>query len=202
MRKATFGFVSILLLVAVTMAQEKAAPAKSQMKKGEMSNAQYTARALSAAPYSVAKGAGVARMDSDGKMQTLRESKNGFTCMMVMKDSMCGDANSMAFFDAAMKHQDPPDKLGITYMLRGDNGASNTEPMAFTKTADNHWLVTGPHLMLLGPAAAKLVDAQTSADPDPTRPYVMWANTPYAHVMIPVGGGKAAAVAKPAAEKK
>jgi hypothetical protein len=26
----------------------------------------------------------------------------------------------------------------------------------------------------------------TSADPDTTKPYVMWAGTPYAHLMIPM----------------
>jgi hypothetical protein len=142
----------------------------------------------------VAKGAGVARIDKDGKMQMLRESKNGFTCMVMLGDIMCADANSMAFFDAAMKKQTPPTKLGLTYMLRGDQGASNTDPSATKKTADNHWVVTGPHIMIVG-AGVKDMGLPDSADADPTKPYLMWANTPYAHAMIPVSGGAAHATA-------
>lgn len=186
MRKAMLGLLAVLLLVGVTMAQDKTAVPKSQMKKGEMSNAQYTALALSAAPHSVAKDAGVVRPKQDG-MDTLRESKNGFNCMVIMGNAMCADAASMAFFEAMTKDQTPPDKLGITYMLRGDDGASNTDPHAMKKTPDNHWVVTGPHIMIVG-AASKSLDVQTSPDPDPTKPYLMWGDTPYAHVMIPVGG--------------
>ena len=187
MRKAMFGrLVLILLFASVAIAQDKPAT-KSPMKKAGMSDGQYSALALSAAPHSVAQDAGVVRPKEDGSMDTLRESKNGFTCMVIMGDAMCADANSMAFFEAMTKDQTPPDALGITYMLRGDNGASNTDPHAMKKTADNHWIVTGPHIMIVG-SAAKGLDVQTSADPDPTKPYLMWGDTPYAHVMIPVGG--------------
>ena len=54
---------------------------------------------------------------TDGSMTTLRESKNGFTCLVMGTDKMCNDANSMAFIHAMMKHEPPPDKLGISYML-------------------------------------------------------------------------------------
>src|SRR5439155_12461016 len=105
---------------------------------------------------------------------------------------MCADANSMEFFDAVMKHQAPPDKLGLSYMLAGDDGASNTDPAATGKTADNHWLVTGPHIMVVGPGS-KSLGLTESPDPDPTKPYMMWAGTPYEHAMIPVAPPKATA---------
>jgi len=167
---------------------------KMGMKKAEMSDAEYIAKALTAGPPAVAKGAAVARVDKDGNMQTLREGKNGFTCMIMLGNVMCADANSMAFFGAAMKKETPPDKLGLTYMLRGDQGASNTDPAATHKTADNHWVVTGPHIMIVG-AGAKDLGLPDSADADPTKPYLMWPGTPYAHAMIPVSGK---ATAKPA----
>jgi len=109
---------------------------------------------------------------------------------------MCADANSMAFFDAWMKHQAPPEKLGLTYMLAGDDGASNTDPYATAKSADNHWVVTGPHVMIVGPAA-KSLGLASAADADSSSPYMMWAGTPYEHAMIPVAPPKASA--KPAA---
>jgi hypothetical protein len=177
------------MIAGLALAQESA-PAKTATKKTGSSDSAYIARALKAAPPDVAKGAGVARTDKDGKMQMLRESKNGFTCMVILNDIMCADANSLAFFDAAAKKQTPPQKLGITYMLRGDQGASNTDPSATKKTADNHWVVTGPHIMIVG-AAVKDLGLPDSAEADPTKPYLMWANTPYAHAMIPVGGGTA-----------
>jgi len=107
----------------------------------------------------------------------------------------------MAFFDAMMNKQTPPDELGLTYMLSGDKGASNTDPSADKKTADNHWVVTGPHVMIIGPGA-KSLGLSEAADADPSKPYMMWAGTPYEHAMIPVGGAKSAAkpaeMAKPA----
>jgi hypothetical protein len=92
----------------------------------------------------------------------------------------------MAFIDAYMKHQPPPDKMGISYMLAGDKGASNTDPYATGKTADNHWIVTGPHIMIFGPGSKSLGYTE-APDPDPTQPYMMWAGTPYEHAMVPLG---------------
>ncbi len=186
--------LSLFALACFAAAQDKdMAP-----KKAGSSDVGYIAKSLAAAPKSIAKDAGVARYDKDGKMQTLRESKNGFTCMVIMGDAMCADANSMAFFDAMMKKENPPDKLGLTYMLGGDNGASNTDPTAEKKTADNHWVVTGPHVMIVGPGAKSLGLPET-ADADPTKPYMMWAGTPYEHAMIPVGPAKASTASKPMA---
>ena len=184
--------ICLFVIVGLSLGQESAAG--KTLKKTGAADAGYIAKALSAAPPAVAKGAGVARIDKDGNMQTLRESKNGFTCMVMLGNIMCADANSMAFFDAAMKKQTPPDKLGLTYMLRGDQGASNTDPSASKKTADNHWVVTGPHIMIVG-AGVKDLGLPNSADADPSKPYIMWANTPYAHAMIPVAGGAAHASA-------
>jgi len=183
--------LSLLALACFAAAQEKEMPKMAPKKTGS-ADAGYTAKALAAAPKGIAKDAGVARYDKDGKMETLRESKNGFTCMVITETPMCADANSMAFFDAMMKKETPPDKLGLSYMLAGDKGASNTDPTAEKKTADNHWVVTGPHIMVVGPGSKSLGLPET-ADADPTKPYMMWAGTPYEHAMIPVGAAKSAA---------
>jgi hypothetical protein len=185
--------VALLALAPAALTQNaKAAkaPAKkpaAAAKKGEISDAQYTAQALSAAPAAIAKEAGVMRPNADGSMKSLRESKNGFTCMIMGTDRMCNDANSMEFIHAVMTKTPPPDKVGISYMLAGDEGASNTDPYATGKTADNHWVVTGPHIMVFGPPS-KTLGYTEAPDPDPTKPYMMWAGTPYEHAMIPLGG--------------
>jgi len=156
----------------------------------KMSDAQYITAALSAAPPAIAKGAGVVRMQDDGGMRTLRKADNGFTCLIMGTDKMCNDANSMEFLHAMMKHQPPPEKVGVSYMLAGDEGASNTDPFAKGRTADNHWIVTGPHLMLFGPPS-KALGYTEAKDPDPNKPYMMWAGTPYEHAMIPVASAPA-----------
>jgi len=166
-----------------------AASLATAQKKAELSDAQYITKALSAAPKAIAKDATVVRAGKDGSMRTLREGKNGFTCMMMVGDKMCNDTNSMEFINAVMKHETPPDKVGVSYMLAGDNGASNTDPYAMEKTADNHWVVTGPHVMVVGPASKSLGYPETP-DPDPTKPYMMWAGTPYEHAMVPVAAAK------------
>lgn len=196
----------ILLAVAVSLAlasfvfaQEKTS-GKVTHKKAEISDAAYTAQALSAGPKAIAKEAGVVRMEADGKMKTLRESKNGFTCMVMGGNKMCNDANSMEFFGAMMKGEKPTEKVGISYMLTGDQGASNTDPKATKKTADNHWVVTGPHIMVTGTAAKSLGYPET-ADADPSKPFMMWAGTPYEHAMVPLAGGKPMAKAATADKK-
>jgi hypothetical protein len=164
-----------------------AATAHTQQKQS--SDSEYITQALSAAPEAVAKGATVVRMQADGSMRTLREGKNEFTCMIMGTDKMCNDHNSMEFINAVMKHTPPPDKVGISYMLAGDLGASNTDPYATGRTASNHWIVTGPHIMVFGPPS-KALGYTEATDPDPNRPYMMWAGTPYEHAMIPVAPAK------------
>jgi hypothetical protein len=193
-------FVIAVSAATFVAAQEKAAPMKSHMKKTGLSDAAYTAQALSAAPKPIAKDATVVRMDEDGKMRTLREGKNGFTCMVMATNKMCNDANSMEFFGAMMKGETPTEKVGISYMLAGDEGASNTDPKATKKTADNHWVVTGPHIMVTG-AQAKSLGYTEATDPDPMQPYMMWAGTPYEHAMVPVAASKPMAKTTTAASK-
>lgn len=157
-----------------------------------LSDEVYMKQALAAAPESVARDASVIRLEHDGTWRTLRVGTNGFTCLIMGTDRMCNDRNSMQFLQAMMKHEPPPNQLGFSYMLGGDTGpagetggASNTDPSAAARTADNHWIVTGPHIMLFGPPA-KALGYTEAADPDPTRPYMMWAGTPYEHAMVPV----------------
>jgi hypothetical protein len=72
-------------------------------------------------------------------------------------------------------------------MLRGDNGTSNTDPYATKETQDNNWIKTGPHVMIVGGDAKRMAQIYPKdAKPDPTKPYVMWAGTPYEHLMLPV----------------
>ena len=173
------------ILAALTIALF-AAPIGARAQNTGMSDADYMSKIMASAPAAIVKGATVVVMNQDGSMRTLQTGNNGFTCMLVTSGTAgCADQNAMAFMKALMAHAAPPTSTGFMYMLGGDDGASNTDPYARAKTATNHWVVTGPHVMILGPAVMTM-GYPTGADADPSKPYVMWANTPYAHLMIPV----------------
>ncbi|WP_232520755.1 hypothetical protein [Rhodobacter sp. CZR27] len=147
--------------------------------------------AETAAPAAVSSEATIYGMGPDGKMQTLREGTNGYWCMpddatTPSSDPMCGDANAMEWAMAWINRTQPPaDKVGLIFMLAGGSDASNTDPYATAETNDNHWVTTGPHLMIMN--ATHLMQGYPSGpDPDTKMPFVMWADTPYAHLMVPV----------------
>ena len=84
-----------------------------------------------------------------------------------------------------MNKTDPQIKtMGVAYMLRGDKGASNTDPYAKGPTADNQWVVSPPHIMVLVPDP-KLLDTLPT-DPHTGGAWVMWKGTKYAHIMLPI----------------
>lgn len=95
----------------------------------------------------------------------------------------------MAWADAWMnKKPFQAQAMGISYMLAGDEGASNIDPYAKGETSDNQWVKEGPHLMIITPDKALLDSLPT--DPHSGGPYVMWKGTPYVHIMIPVATQK------------
>ncbi len=75
--------------------------------------------------------------------------------------------------------------VGVAYMLMGDSPVSNTDPAATSKTTDSDWVVgLGAHLMMLIPDRRSLDGIST--DPYNGGPWIMWPDTPYAHLMIPI----------------
>jgi steroid delta-isomerase-like uncharacterized protein len=168
-----FAPVLVLLLLLCPVAAAAQAPAPS---------ADPAAYARSAAPPEISAAATV--LDADGTV--LHAGTNGWTCVAMPGQPMCVDRQWMNWLDAYMHQRNDVrvDAVGIAYMLQGDVGASNTDPFAAGPTADNEWVVTGPHLMIVVPDAALLEGMPT--DPRQGGPYVMWRNTPFVHVMIPV----------------
>lgn len=150
------------------------------------------ASAQRAAPAGVSKGAKIVAMDDKGGMRTLREGANGFTCMpdeptTPGPDPMCVDKASMDFLHALMTHATPPSgHVGLMYMLEGGTDASNTDPYSKKPSTADHWIKTGPHLMIVGADAAFYDAYPKQSEPDTSKPYVMWAGTPYQHLMVPV----------------
>ena len=142
--------------------------------------------ALSAAWPGMVGGAQV--VDWEGNV--LQEGDNGYVClptppMLAGTAPMCMDAEWMEWADAWQNKKDfAADRIGISYMLAGDEGASNIDPYAEGPTDDNEWIVEGPHLMIIAPPG--MLDSFPT-DPQSGGPYVMWKDTPYEHLMVPVG---------------
>lgn len=176
-------FPLVLALVAIPAADPAGAARKGPVKMDPVHSA------LSAAPAAVAAHASVAMIKPDGTMSVLRKGSNGFTCMpdnpqTPGPDPMCMDANAMDWAMAWIGHKPPPtDKPGLMYMLEGGTDFSNTDPYA-TKP-DGAWIRTGAHVMVVG-SQAILAGYPSGPRPDTSAPYVMWAGTPYAHLMVPL----------------
>ncbi len=141
--------------------------------------------ALSAATPAIAATATVV----DWQGNVLKEGSGEYTCLptpdLMDRAPMCMDQPWMAFAEAWPNHKEfSIDRIGISYMLAGDDGGSNIDPYAAGPTDDNEWVESGPHLMVIVPDPALLEGIPT--DPESGGPFVMWKGTPYAHIMVPV----------------
>lgn len=142
------------------------------------------ARAQSAAHAGISNDATV--MDVDGTM--LKQGSNGWTCMPGIGPGddhpMCNDAVWTKLMAAAAEGKDfKTDRIGISYMLQGDAHVSNSNPAATDPNNGDVWVQEGPHMMVVVP---KEMLKGVSDDPYNGGPYVMWKDTPYAHIMIPI----------------
>ena len=180
-----YGVIALAMAMAATT-QEAAA------KTGAPGDARLIASAERAAPAAVSKHATIVAVDAGGKMRTLREGRNGWTCMPDSPatpgpDPMCMDKNAFEWAGAWMGHKTPTGgKVGLMYMLQGGTDASNTDPYATKPAAGNHWIRTGAHVMIVGAGQGFYDLYPKGADPDTHAPYVMWAGTPYQHLMVPM----------------
>jgi hypothetical protein len=144
------------------------------------------AHAASAAPSYISDEATI--MESDGTI--LREGSNGWTClpdtMPGDNNPLCNDATWMTMLQAVGTQAEfKADRIGISYMLQGDEGAgvSNSDPYHADPKSAHDYTETGPHLMIVVPK--ELLEGITD-DPSQGGPYVMWKDTPYAHIMVPI----------------
>ena len=145
------------------------------------------ASAESAGPASISAAATV----RDWAGNTLREGTNGWVCLPDRPDTQgedpwCVNGPWLEFLDAYVNQREPEyTEVGFAYMLAGDSPVSNTDPYATEPTGHDDWVTGVPgHLMMLLPDRAML--AGISSDFRNGGPWVMWPDTPYAHVMVPV----------------
>ena len=153
------------------------------------------ANAMSAGPTAIASGATVMEWAAspDSAPNQLRAGTNGWTCFADNpgspgNDPMCFDAPFGSWATAWMSHRNPNiTSLGVAYMLQGGSDASNTDPFKMRPDSGEQWIDTGPHVMIVIPNVRGLAGLTT--DPAGGGPFIMWQNTPYAHVMVPVRAG-------------
>ncbi len=181
MLRTTVLVLAVLSLPATAIAQnEKAAEAEK------------IRNALMAAPQQISAGATVADWPEapGAPPKVLRQGTNGWTCLPDLPvtqgpDPMCLDDQWLKFNDAYIKREPPKvERIGIGYMMSGHAYASNTDPFAVKETPDNEWGMDPPHIMVLVPDVKVLQGLPTHRST--TQPWVMFAGTPYAHIMIPV----------------
>ena len=182
----------MMLSASATLAADQPAAAQGRSGANSAVDKKAIASAMSAAPKKVAVGATIVAMGANGKMRVLRKGNNGFTCMpdnptTPGPDPMCMDKAALEWAEAWMSKKAPTvGKVGFMYMLAGGTDASNTDPYAQKPTAGNHWVKTGPHVMIVGAEPSFYDMYPKNVQPDTAVPYVMWSGTPYQHLMIPV----------------
>ncbi len=144
--------------------------------------------AMSAGPLSISYAARITRWDGT----VVREGDNGWTCLPDRPDTpgndpWCVDETWLGFIDALVNGREPNyTTLGTAYMLMGDTPVSNTDPAGTEEmTTEADWVEgLGVHLMMLVPDKSTLRNIST--DPYNGGPWIMWPDTQYAHVMIPI----------------
>lgn len=158
----------------------------SKAKAHKMSNAEIIRSATSAGPRSISDHAAVMAADASGKMVQIRAGTNGWTCIPDEPstpglDPMCIDKNGMEWVSALIAKAPKPKNTapGLIYMLEGGSDISATDPFA-TKT--DHYVSSPAHYMIMWPYDAKSTGFATT--PKKTGTWIMWAGTPYAHLMV------------------
>ena len=164
----------------------------AQVPSGSMSakeRASLISSALSAGPAAITEKAAVMMPSPDGKMLTLREGSNGWTCFpddphTPGPDPMCADGEAMKWAAAWMGHAPRPSNMapGIIYMLAGGTDPSASDPWATKPKEGEAWVKEPPHWMVMWPIDAKA--SGLPALPKKSGSWIMWNGTPFAHLMI------------------
>ncbi len=160
--------------------------AESGSKEWKIQNAK------SAGPEAISKEATVFDWpEKEGAlMATLQTGTNDWTCLPDYpvspgNDPICVDKQSLLWFQAYMTKKEPQlSQLGLSYMLQGASDASNTDPFAQKPAPGEDWVSAPPHLMVF--PTGKLDQSVFGTDDKSGKPWIMWAGTPYEHLMIPV----------------
>lgn len=149
------------------------------------------AEAMSAAPAGVAANATIVAFNEDGSMRVLREGTSVFTCFAddpsPGHNPMCLDKNGVAWAEAWISKTEPPKgKVGFGYMLAGGGTPSNVDPYEMTPVNGSEPMKEPPHVMIMNLPEPAIDYPRPDEEMDMSQPWVMWKDTPYEHLMLPI----------------
>jgi hypothetical protein len=179
--------VGVLIMAVTAALSPSSVLGEGGARRDVVRQAAEAAAAESAAPASLSKHATI--LNRDG--QVVRIGSNGWMCLpddpnTAGTDSICMNESWRNFMDTLKNKKKPTyTQVGIAYMLQGDRPVSNTDPYATEPKPGDDWVdQLGAHIMVLLPDADTLKSVPTN--PRNGGPWIMWAGTPYAHLMIPI----------------
>jgi hypothetical protein len=195
LRKRTVNAALLLVVAigAVGFGLTRSAPVASQ---DDADVAAKIANAMNAAPSAISANATILdnALDDAGAFVVLRDGSNDWSCFPDFpaspgNDPQCLDQTWLEWLDAFVAGDEPKVTVpGLAYMLQGGSDPSNTDPLATEPAAGEEWVSSLPHVMLLLPG--ELDQSLFSTDHHAGGPFIMWAGTPYEHIMMPVAEGE------------
>ena len=185
--------IGIPAIAAVALTVATTARAQMDHPAG-MSHQQVVEAAMAGGPASVSRNATIGWVDSTATFHQMQAGTNGFTCFISRPDPIagpvCADSNAMAFFIAMFKGQPAPPAMsapGMSYMARGGSHYEDAAGNVLMEhdlhhSATSKRVLEPPHWMLMwhyDPATSGLPVKENAAGV-----YIMFAGTPYAHLMV------------------
>jgi hypothetical protein len=178
---------ALIVVLGFTTASPAQDTGKSPIPK--MSKDQLISLAMSAAPETISRDATIMIPGPDGKLMEAKKGTNGFTCIpdidgQAKPDPICADEPSMQWVNDLMANAPKPSNTvpGIAYMAQGGWHFEKDGKILMKPEPGAEAVEEPPHWMVFWPFDAK-------ADGLPSKPsqfgtWVMWGDTPYAHLMI------------------
>lgn len=189
------GRALAVLAMLATACSRAEAPVNRAEAEPEPGSREWKIRsARSAAPPMVSAGATIVEIrDSTYAIDTLEAGAEGnpWTCfaddrLTAHPDPICSDDQGMRWYAAWMQRQAPRlTGMGVVYALQGSGAASDTDP--FKMQPDSGWLMDGPSIYIVMPSQAAYATLPTTRRT--TGPWVRYAGTPYAFIVVPAGDG-------------
>jgi hypothetical protein len=165
------GLIFVPAAVAAVAGQDKAEP--DPVSDSAQAEATRIQQIRTAAPASIVQQATII----SPKGEVLQKGAGEWVCRIAGqngKTPACLDSQFRAYLKARLQGKKPHvERLGVAYMFHGMTTGSG--------------MFIPPHIMLVVPDPTHLKGHPT--EPQTGTPWVMKADTPYAHLMLPVGGG-------------
>ena len=147
--------------------------------------------ARTAAPLDISSSATImdVMVGDTGITTKLVEGDNGWTCYpddpsTEANDPFCTDEEGMRWMEAWKAHRPPRlQGMAVAYSMQGGASASDTDPFKLAPDSGKPWIVDPPSIAIAMPNARSYAGLPTTRRAD--GPWVRFAGTPYAHIVIP-----------------